>query len=313
MRSARAASDAGITLGLAETEVHAPQILTDGRVCGKRARETPWQYNQKASLTIMLSQETWIDMMVVRLYAEAETIRAQWADTSVMQTRHFVLDGLIDSPDLTLSMHEAFLRRSEGMSVQDTIWQKRKTHAGPADCDPVLVGLANAFSDPKVAAVFSYLLDLDPISAGRGADSGELIVMSQGDHASPFIDASHSDCGGKIRRLKLFYFTSPDWEANNGGILEIWDSKIASAKAVVPAAGRLVVMETSETSWHSLGTVMADRQLCFMTNSYFSETGGKTRKAYASRFSGWPGEKGKRILGYTGGAIRNLLYRPSSK
>jgi Rps23 Pro-64 3,4-dihydroxylase Tpa1-like proline 4-hydroxylase len=310
MRSARAACNAGHTLGYAEPAVHAPGILTDGLVCGKRACETPQQYNQKAPITIMLSQETWIDMMVVRLYAEAEAIRAQWADTSVIQTRHFVLDGLIDSPDLTRSMHEAFLRRSERLSVQDSVWQKRKTYAGPADCDPVLVGLANAFSDPKVAAVFSYLLDLDPISAGRGAIGGELIVMGRGDHASPFIDASHSDCGGKIRRLKLFYFTSPDWEESKGGILEIWDSKIATAKAIVPAAGRLVVMETSETSWHSLGTVMANRHLCLLTTSYFSETGGKTRKAYASRFSGLPGEKGRRILGYTGGAIRNLLYRP---
>jgi hypothetical protein len=310
MRSARAAGNAGINLGHTNPSVHAPSILTDGLVCGKNACNTLRQYNQKASLTIMLSQETWIDMMVVRLYAESEAIRAQWADMSVIQTRHFVLDGLIDSPDLTRSMHEAFLRRPKGLSVQDSVWQKRKTYAVPADCDPMLVGLANAFSDPKVAAVFSYLLDLDPISAGRGAVSGEFIVMGQGDRASPFIDASHSDCGSKIRRLKLFYFTSPDWEENKGGILEVWDSKIASAKAIIPTADRLVVMETSETSWHSLGTIMADRQLCFMTKSYFSETGGKTRKAYASRFSGRPGEKGKRILGYTGGAIRNLLYRP---
>jgi hypothetical protein len=244
MRSARAASDAGITLGLAEPEVHAPQVLTDGRVCEKRTRETAWQYNQKASLTIMLSQETWIDMMVVRLYAEAEAIRAQWADTSVTQTRHFVLDGLVESSDLIRSMHEAFLRRPEGFSVQDTIWQKRKTFAGHADCDPVFVGLANAFSDPKVAAVFSYLLDLDPISADPGAVDGELVLMGRGDHTSPFIDASHSDCGSKIRRLKLFYFASPDWEENNGGILEIWDRKIASAKAIVPAADRLVVVKS---------------------------------------------------------------------
>ena len=310
MRSARAASNAGITRGLAEPAVQAPGILTDGRVCGKRTRKTPWQYNQKASLTIMLSPETWIDMMVVRLYAEAVAIRAQWADTSVTQTRHFVLDGLIASPDLTRRMHEAFLRKPERFAVQGPIWQRRKAYAGPADCDPVLVGLANAFSDPKVAAVFSYLLDLDPISADPGAVGGELVLMGRGDHASPFIDASHSDCGSKIRRLKLFYFTSPDWEENKGGILEIWDRKITGAKSIVPAADRLVIMETSETSWHSLGTVMADRQLCFLTKSYFSETGGKTRKAYASRFSGRPGEKGRRILGYTHGAIRNLLYRP---
>jgi hypothetical protein len=285
-------------------------MLTDGPVCGNNASTTLRQYNQKASFTIMLSQESWIDMIVIKLYEEAEAIRAQWADSSVTQTRHFVLDGLIESSDLIRSMHEAFLRKPEHFSVRDSIWQRRKTYAGPADCDPVLVGLANAFSDPKVAAVFSYLLDLDPISADPGAVGGELVLMGRGYHASPFIDASHSHCGSKIRRLKLFYFASPDWEENKGGILEIWDRKIASAKSIVPAADRLVVMETSETSWHSLGTAIADRQLCFLTKSYFSDTGGKQRKAYASRFSGRPGEKGKRILGYTGGAIRNLLYRP---
>lgn len=310
MRSARAAYNSGITLGHAEPAVYAPRILTDGLVCGKRACKTHRKCNQKDSLTIMLSQETWIDMMVVRLYAQAEAIRAQWADTPVTQTRHFVLDGLVESSDLIRSMHEAFLRKPERFSVRDSIWQRRKTYAGPADCDPVLVGLANAFSDPKVAAVFSYLLDLDPISADPGAAGGELVLMGRGDHASPFIDASHSDCGSKIRRLKLFYFTSPDWEENKGGILEIWDRKITGAKSILPAADRLVIMETSETSWHSLGTVMADRDLCFLTKSYFSEIGGKPRKAYTSRFSGRPGERGKRILGYAGGAIRNLFYRP---
>lgn len=258
----------------------------------------------------MLSQETWIDMMLVRLYGEAEAIRAQWAETSVFQTRHFVLDGLINFPDLTRGVHEAFLRRPEVLSVQDSIWQKRKIYAHLADSDPVLMRLANAFGDPKVAAIFSYLLDLDSMSADQTDVNYDLVVMGRGDHARPFIDASHSGCGKKIRCLKLFYFTSPCWEDNNGGILEIWDKKIVCAKSIVPAADRLVVMETSKTSWHSLSTVTADRELCFVTKSYFSEIRSETRKAYASRFSGRPGEKGRRILGYTGGAIRNLLYRP---
>jgi Rps23 Pro-64 3,4-dihydroxylase Tpa1-like proline 4-hydroxylase len=285
-------------------------MLTDGPVCGNNASTTLRQYNQKASFTIMLSQESWIDMIVIKLYEEAEAIRAQWADSSATQTRHFVLDGLVGSSDLTRPMHEAFLQSPEGLSVKNSVWEKRTAYSGHADSDTVLAGLGKALGNPRVAAVFSYLLDIDSISADQVSHDDELNVMGTGDYASPFIDASHSHCGSKIRRLKLFYFASPDWEENKGGILEIWDRKIASAKSIVPAADRLVVMETSETSWHSLGTVLADRQLCFLTKCYFSDTGGKPRKAYASRFSGRPGEKGKRILGYTGGAIRNLLYRP---
>jgi hypothetical protein len=57
------------------------------------------------------------------------------------------------------------------------------------------------------------------------------------------------------------------WKQKHGGTVEIWGKQIASAKMLVLAANRPVAIETSETSWHSLGTVMANRALFLRTMS----------------------------------------------
>lgn len=76
--------------------------------------------------------------------------------------------------------------------------------------------------------------------------------MGNGDHLDVHLDADRHPLTGMERRVNAILFLSA-WERPWGGALELWADDMHTCQVRVwPAAGRLVVFETSDASYHGV-------------------------------------------------------------
>ena len=67
------------------------------------------------------------------------------------------------------------------------------------------------------------------------------------------LDASHHALSGMKRVLNGILFLNPEWQDEWGGKLEIWDpTKERPTLSIAPVFNRLVLFNTSDTSWHGI-------------------------------------------------------------
>ncbi|MEM8937613.1 MAG: 2OG-Fe(II) oxygenase, partial [Pseudomonadota bacterium] len=98
------------------------------------------------------------------------------------------------------------------------------------------------------------------------------------------------------------------WSGANGGNLELWDSKVATRKEIVSAFNRLVVMETNNSSWHSVNPVTADAPRRCISNYYFSPDSPNGKTYYhVTSFLGRPEQPLRRLVGRFDSAARQTI------
>jgi Rps23 Pro-64 3,4-dihydroxylase Tpa1-like proline 4-hydroxylase len=98
--------------------------------------------------------------------------------------------------------------------------------------------------------------------------------LSTGHFLNPHVDNSHDNERERYRVLNLLYYVSPDWTLENGCNFEMWPQGIDGAPlAVMSRFNRLLVMETSRDSWHSVNRVEVDRSRMLMPPAYNSAAG----------------------------------------
>ena len=79
---------------------------------------------------------------------------------------------------------------------------------------------------------------------------------------------------------------------------------------IVSEQNRLVVMETTRFSWHSVSKVRADRPRCCISNYYFSEESPHgTNYFHVTSFLGRPEEPFKKFLGVFDNLFRNIFSK----
>lgn len=134
-------------------------------------------------------------------------------------------------------------------------------------------------------------------------------VMSRGDFLNPHIDNSHDGDPRLYRALNLLYYVSPGWRREHGGNLELWDGKVRTLRTIDSHFNRLVLMETTPQSWHSVSRVQVDQPRYCVSNYLFSAmppTGVPYR--HVTTFTGRPDEPAKRlVLRVVDGLVLNNL------
>ena len=96
--------------------------------------------------------------------------------------------------------------------------------------------------------------------------------MAHDNFLNPHLDNSHDKDRQMYRVLNLLYYVTPDWDANNGGNLELWDNGPKEPQRTIHSKfNRLALMATHTKSWHSVSKVTVDRSRCCVSNYYFSE------------------------------------------
>ena len=244
-----------------------------------------------------------------RLRADAASIRSQWAHPDGTATRHFVVDGLLPD-EIRHEIHAAFPRGGEGFFNRDSFRERKKTSANLDAYDAILTDITYAFQDPRIVDLIAELIGFKGIEPDPKLYAGGLSMMFQGDFLNPHIDNSHDRERGRYRRLNLLYYVSPDWKVENGGNFELWDEARSTPKTVAALTNRLVVMETTRTSWHSVSPLVVEEPRCCVSNYYFSKNSpDATEYFHVTSFSGRPEEPFKRIVGVADNALRNFVSK----
>jgi Rps23 Pro-64 3,4-dihydroxylase Tpa1-like proline 4-hydroxylase len=254
----------------------------------------------------MHSQEELTHLLMAKLNNSADSITTQWAKPEGTKTRHFFIDDLLPAT-VCRDIYEAFPKYGDGFFERESFRERKRTSAHLKSFDPILANITYAFQDIRIVELISNLVDFKDIEPDPKLYAGGLSMMFRNDFLNPHIDNSHDSERKRYRRLNLLYYVSPNWKLENGGNFELWNDDRTTPKTLYARSNRLVVMETSKTSWHSVSKVEVDEPRCCVSNYYFSKLSPDASKYFhVTSFTGRPNENMRRFFGFFDNAIRNL-------
>mgnify|MGYP001275434827 FL=1 len=234
-----------------------------------------------------------------------------WVNPINTNTKHLVIDNLLPD-DLCMNIYTSFPKDFSSFHKRSSFREKKKTSANMSLYDEIINNCLYAFQNRKVLNIISEITSIAALEADEKLYAGGISAMTKGDYLNPHIDNSHDMERLKYRRLNLLYYVTPNWEIKNGGNFELWDKNVKSPKVITSNFNRLVIMETTKRSWHSVNKVVSNNTRYCISNYYFTKkkpSEDKDNYFHVTSFSGRPDEIFKR--GYS--QVDNLLRNSFSK
>jgi Rps23 Pro-64 3,4-dihydroxylase Tpa1-like proline 4-hydroxylase len=185
---------------------------------------------------------------------------------------------------------------SSGRMTFKTSIKERKYVAAQMDAHPpILEEAVYAFQDARVVDLASRITGLGGMEPDFELYAGGISAMPLGGYLKPHLDNSHDKGRNRYRALNLLFYVTPDWRAEYGGNLELWDEGPRGSPRVIPSLfNRLVLMATNRRSWHSVSEIVHPGVRCCVSNYYFSERSpDEVDYFHATSFRGRP----KEVLG----------------
>jgi Rps23 Pro-64 3,4-dihydroxylase Tpa1-like proline 4-hydroxylase len=212
-----------------------------------------------------------------RLDAEQGALCRQWRESGPV--RHFILDDVL--PEAWVSrLREAFPGKN-AMTIRRSLRELKYVAAQMDRYDPQIEESVYAFQMPNVVERIARITGLEALEPDDNLYAGGISIMAPGHFLNPHIDNSHDKFRQRYRILNLLFYVSPDWPADRGGNLELWQNgPTKSATTVVSKFNRLVVMLTHRNSWHSVSKNRTSTDRCCISNYYFSKRGVESADYY---------------------------------
>ena len=115
------------------------------------------------------------------------------------------------------------------------------------------------------------------------------------------------------RRLNAILYLNHDWDESYGGALQLWNLDMSEAVQVVyPIANRLVVFQTTDTSWHGHPDPLScppDRTRRSMAWYYYTAPASERGDGHGTLFQARPGEHIKTPVERAKDVVRPLRDR----
>lgn len=242
-----------------------------------------------------------------RIEAQLPELQRQWEASAPV--RHIVIDDVL--PDEFARLVAARFPPVESMMLKSSIRERK--HVG-VDVDryaPEVTETLYALQNPRVIEAIGRATGLGDLGGDPSLYAAGLSAMGKGDFLNPHLDNSHDGDIRVYRALNVLYYVSPDWKPENGGNLEIWDPDVKRPKTILSRFNRLVVMETNQTSWHSVSRVLCDAPRYCVSNYYFSlSPPGGVPYRHVTTFTGRPEQPVTRaVLRVVDGLVLNTIGR----
>lgn len=240
-----------------------------------------------------LNRDDLAGLIAERLLDQGDVLSKVWADSRPV--RHCWVDDLLPA-DLAERIPAAF-PQPDKLMLRSTIRERKRVGIDLDQYDPLIGELLHAFQRPVVIESVATITGHDALEGDPSFYASGISVMGQGDFLNPHIDNSHDGDRRLYRTINLLYYVSPGWTAENGGTLELWDGDVRRPTPVESAFNRLVLMETTDCSWHSVSRVTANQPRFCISNYLFSPeppTGAPYR--HVTTFTGRPEEPWKRVV-----------------
>lgn len=217
-----------------------------------------------------INKEMLIELILNSLQSRQETLAAAFeASAEKVGVRFVAIDDLLPE-SVAVQISHAF-PAADDMRLMDSFRERKFTSKAFDRFDPVLGDVTFAFQDPSVVAVVETITGIAEQVPDSLLYAGGLSMMAKGHFLGPHIDNSHDSSRQYYRTLNLLYYASEDWSEENGGNLHLWDKNVDGCVAIHSKFNRLVLMETTPTSWHSVNSVKVDRFRKCVSNYYFSK------------------------------------------
>ena len=249
-------------------------------------------------------------IIVDKLEANSDQLSKQYFSQNIGTTsRFFNLDNLLPE-EVTREIYENFPSK-DTYHFNDTFREKKLTTKNFDSFETSLINnITNAFQMNNVIESIERITKTPHLSADPSLYAGGISRMDYGHFLNPHIDNSHNASREKYRRFNLLFYVTPEIQESDGGNFELWDKGVKNPFVIEAKFNRLVVLETTQYSWHSVDYVRSNIQRCCVSNYYFSEDSPENYEYYnVTSFLGRPNEKLKRVYGRVDNLLRNSFSK----
>jgi len=248
----------------------------------------------------------YVENILASLERQEEELKHQWLRATPV--RYFVVDDLLPSDEVN-AINAAF-PPIEDMRLMRSLRECKYTSKDMASFDPKIRDVSFAFQDPAVIKLISEITGIVNNGGDPSFYAGGISSMEYGQFLNPHIDNSHDGNRERYRTLNLLFYTTPDWNEEYGGNLELWDNDVRSRITITSKANRLVVMETNSQSWHSVNPLKVKLRRNCVSNYYFSTDTPEVHEYFnVTKFSARPEQKVRRRIMILDAFIRNSIRR----
>lgn len=241
-------------------------------------------------------QEQLTELIVQRLNDASEQMKQEFfRDHPIKVARHFALDNLLPS-DMAEKIRGEFPKLNQMRTLSSSGECKLK-FMQLKNTSKLLQDLTFAIQDQKVVDAIEKITGISKQRPDPMPSAGGITMMPKGGFINPHLDNSHDVGKTLYRTVNLLYYVSPDWKEENGGNFELWDESVNNVVVVPSLFNRLVVMETTPTSWHAVNPVLCEAPRCCVFNYFFSEKSPEDKDYFhVTSFIPRPEQKIRRMI-----------------
>ena len=252
--------------------------------------------------------EELVNLILERLDRDSERIAADFTAEKGVKTRYSAIDDLL--PEEIAQNIAAVFPPIDEMRLMKSFRERKYTSKTLDKFDPLIADITFAFQDKRVIDKVAELTGIKDAIGDPHLYAGGISAMVQGHFLNPHIDNSHDGEQKNYRVLNLLYYITPDWRAENGGNLELWDEKVTKPVEIPSHFNRLVLMTTNDRSWHSVNEVKADGTRCCVSNYYFSaHSPNGYETTHVTYFMARPEQKVLRLITRIDSDLRTVLRK----
>jgi len=248
------------------------------------------------------------ELIVDKLSKNSENLTKIFSEVNPhTTTKYFILDDLLPS-EVVVDVFKSFPQDNEYLFA-NTFREKKFSFKKLNELkSPNAEILTDALQSKAVIDEIGRITKISNLEGDFSLYAGGLSRMDQTHFLNPHIDNSHDGDRLRYRRLNILFYVSPNMDEKDGGNFELWDKNITSPVKIASKFNRLVVMETTKTSWHSVDPVLSDVKRCCLSNYYFTaESPTGSDYYHVTSFSGRPGEVLKRTYGLVDNFLRQTI------
>ena len=258
----------------------------------------------------MINTDTLCKIIVDKLENNCNQLSQQFFAQNInTSTKFFILDDLLPE-EVALDIYKNFPNK-DTYNFRDTFREKKFTFAHLDSLkNSIVEDITNVFQMDSVIEVVERITKIQQLEADSSLYAGGISRMDLGHFLNPHIDNSHNANKKKYRRLNLLYYVTPETQESDGGNFELWDKKVTNPLKIPAKFNRLVVMETTKNSWHSVDHVCSNIERCCVSNYFFTKNSPENYEYYhVTSFLGRPDEKLKRVYGLLDNLLRNTFVK----
>lgn len=223
-----------------------------------------------------------------RLTQDETALRNAFGAPSAQRVRWCVVDDVF--PESVPEQAYRELPPLGAMLRREDLKERKYVTANIDTLKPMLQSLVLAFNRQDIADVVARIMGKPNLEVDTQLYNGGITMMTPKDFMRPHLDNSHDYARQRRREVVLLYYFSPYWEPEFGGDLAAWDDE--RRRGPTPIAfkpNRLVIMETTDRSWHSVSPIVGPLPRVNVI-SYFYAPRTETHPVRLTHFAAWPNE-----------------------